>query len=308
MMARWTLGLGLLAAAALFSGCSGSQMSPDVPTAPAAPAQHAAGTAKHAQKLYVSTIDGGSVVVYSAGISPQPLQTITNGVPRPNGIWADRRGLLYAVNVPGPSYQTSLPEFKPGATAPFETITDGIVNCGNVAVDAAGNVYVTGLNTANGVFFLNIYPKGQVSPAQTLTIPHTGLANIGGLTFDSSGALLVGENIYPSNGAVYRLTPGTQTFTKLTLHEINGGAVVVDASGNLYVGGTKSIAIFPPNATKPSRIMKVAGTGISALALDAAGDLYVGMDYTVSVYTPNTKKPATTFTIPGHVGGIAVSP
>lgn len=306
-MTRWTLRLGLFIAAVLFSGCGGSQVPAAGTTAPAAAAQHAAGAARRAQQLYVSTIDGGSVVVYSAGISPQELQTITDGVPRPGGIWVDKHGVLYAVNVPDSSYQTSLPEYKPGATAPFETITDGIVNCGNVAVDAKGNTYVTGTDTANGSLFLEIYPKGQLSPSETLTIPHTGLADIGGLAFDSSGALLIGESIFESKGAVYRLPLGSQTFTNVGLHQINGGAITVDASGNLYVGGTTSIAIFAPNTTKPSRVIKITGTGISALALDAAGDLYVGTDESISVYAPGTKKPANTFTIPGHVGGIALS-
>ncbi|MGA8535743.1 MAG: hypothetical protein WB615_16665 [Candidatus Tumulicola sp.] len=307
-MNRWTLGLGLFTAGVLFSACGVSQMPPGGPTAPAAPAQRADGAAKRAQQLYVSTIDGGSVVVYSAAMSPQLLQTITDGVPRPGGIWVDGHGVLYAVNVPDSSYQTSLPAYKPGATVPFRTITDGIVNCGNVAVDAKGNVYVTGVNNATGAPFLEIYPKGRLSPSETLTIPHKGLAGIGGLAFDSSGALLVGEGIFESVGAVHRLPPGSQTFTNLKLHDINGGAIVVDGSGNLYVGGTKSIAIFPPNATKPSRVIKISGTGVSALALDAAGELYVGMNETVSVYAPGAKKPANTFTIPGHVGGISVSP
>ena len=307
-MTRFSLRLWLFTAAVLFSGCAGSQMPPAGTTAPSAAAQHVGDTGKHAQQLYVSTIDGGSVVVYSAGVAPQKLQTITDGLPRPGGIWVDKHGVLYAVNVPDSSYQTSLPEYKAGATAPFETITDGIVNCGNVAVDAKGNTYVTGTDTANGSFFLEIYPKGQTSPSETLTIPHTGLSGIGGLAFDSSGALLVGEGTFEAAGAVYRLPPGSQTFTNLGLHHINGGTITVDASGNLYVGGTKTIAIFAPNTTKPSRIIKITGTAISALALDAVGNLYVGMDESVSVYPPGAKKPANTFTIPGHVGGLALSP
>ena len=307
-MRHFTFGLGMFAAGVLLSGCGGSQMPPSNPTVPVAEAQSALGAGKRAQEVYVSTIDGGSVVAYSAGLNPRSLQTITDGVPRPGGIWVDKHGALYAVNVPDSSYQTSLPEYKPGATAPFRTITDGIVNCGNVAVDATGNVYVTGLNTANGSLFLNIYAKGRLSPSSTLTIPHSGVAAIGGLAFDSSGALLVGENIYEARGAVYRLLPGSPTFTNLALHGINGGAIAVDPSGNLYVGGAKSIAIFPPNATKPSRTIKIVGTAVSALAFDALGDLYVGMNDTVSVYAAGAKKPANTFTIPGHVGGISVSP
>ncbi len=302
--------VGSVALFLLGTGCSGSAGSPPPVSSIGTAAQtRTAGTpARSGQQLYVSTIDGGSVVVYSAGSNPQLLQTIENGVPRPGGIWVDAHGVLYAVNVPDAYYQTSLPEYEPGAMSPFRTITDGIVNCGNVAVDAKGNVYVTGTDNANGSFFLEIYPKGQMSPAETLTIPHSGLAGISGLAFDSTGALLVGEGIFESAGAVYRLPPGSQTFTNVGLHGINGGAIAVDGSGNLYVGGTKSIAIFAPNATKPSRVIKVYGTGISALAIDANGYLYVGTNESVAVYAPGAKKPETTFNIPGHVGGIALSP
>jgi sugar lactone lactonase YvrE len=308
---RLAVGLGTAGLFLLAAGCSSTGSPPVGNTiAVSAQAKTPSGSGHSDQKLYVSTIDGGSVVVYSAGSNPALLQTITDGVPRPGGIWVDRHGVLYAVNVPDSSYQTSLPEYKSGATAPFQTITDGIVNCGNVAVDSKGNVYVTGIDNTNGSFFLEIYPKGQLSPSETLTIPHTGVGDPAGLAFDSTGALLVGEsffNVQPA-GAVYRLPPGSQTFTNLGLHKINGGAIAVDAAGNLYVGGNKSIAVFPPNSTKPSRIIKVSTTGISALAIDAGGHLYVGMNDSVSVYEPGAKKPTTTFEIPGHVGGLTLSP
>jgi hypothetical protein len=74
------------------------------------------------------------------------------------------------------------------------------------------------------------------------------------------------------------------------------------------VGGSKSVEVFPPNSREPSNSIKVFGTGISALAIDNAGNLYVGTDVSVSVYEPGAKTPATTFTIPGHVGGLALSP
>jgi len=304
--------IGSIALLLLGAACSRGAGSP--PTSnlmvPAVQSRPTGNAAHGGQKLYVSTIDGGSVVVYSAGLGPQLLQTITDGVPRPNGVWVDKRGALYAVNVPGPFYQTSLPEYRPRATSPFKTITNGIVNASNVAVDDKENVYVTGIDTANESFFLEIYPKGQLSPSETLTIPHTGDGDPVGLAFDSTGALLVGEsffNVRPA-GVVYRLPPGSQSFTNLGLHKINGGAIAVDAAGNLYVGGNESIVVFPPNSNKPSRIIKVFGTGISALAIDAGGNLYVGMDHSVSVYEPLAKKPTTTFDTPGHVGGLALSP
>jgi sugar lactone lactonase YvrE len=258
-------------------------------------------------KLYVSTIDGGSVAVYSAGSKPTLLQTISDGVPRPGGIWIDKHSVLYAVNVPDSYYQTSLPEYKSGASSAFRIITDGIVNCGEVAVDSKGNVYVTGIDTANGSFFLEIYPKGQLSPSETLTIPNTGESDPAGLAFDSTGALLVGESTLDgSSGAVYRLPAGSQTFTNLNLDKAPGGAIAIDAAGNLYVGGGY-IAIYPPNSKKPARTITVAH-GVSALAIGSNGELFVGSFESVLEYAPHAKNPQITFGIPGHVGGLALSP
>jgi sugar lactone lactonase YvrE len=306
---RVAVRLGIIALFVLAAGCSGSAGSPPTTTTNAVTtqAQTAIIPSHSGRKLYVSTIDGASVVIYSAGSKPTILQTITDGVPRPGGIWVDKHDVLYAVNVPDAYYQTSLPEYKRGASSPFRTITDGIVNCAEVAVDSKGNVYVTGIDTANGSFFLEIYPKGQLSPSETLTIPHTGDGDPAGLAFDSTGALLVGESLFGTiSGAVYRLPAGSQTFTKLNLDKAPGGAIAVDAAGNLYVGGNY-IAVYPPNSRKPARTINVPH-GVAALTLGSNGELYVGSFESVLEYAPHAKNPTTTFGIPGHVGGLALSP
>ncbi|MGC9991171.1 MAG: hypothetical protein ABSD52_02070 [Candidatus Cybelea sp.] len=306
---RVAVWLGIVALFVPVAGCTGSSGSMPAANSNAITtgAQSASPLSHSGRKLYVSTIDGASVVAYSAGSKATLLQTITDGVSRPGGIWVDRHGVLYAVNLPDAYYQTSLPEYKPGASSPFRTITDGIVNCNEVAVDGKGNVYVTGIDTANGSFFLEIYPKGKLSPSETLTIPHTGAADPAGLAFDSTGALLVGEStLEGTSGAVYRLPPGSQNFTKLKLDNVSGGAIAVDGAGNLYVGGA-SIAVYPPNSRKPSRKITVPH-GVAALAIGSNGELYVGSFESVLEYAPNAKTPSITFTIPGHVGGLALSP
>jgi sugar lactone lactonase YvrE len=302
--------LGISALFVLAAGCNGSAGAPPKTNTTAVTTQTrtTSSPAHSSRELYVSTIDGGSVVVYSAGSNPTLLQTITDGVPRPGGIWIDKHSVLYAVNVPDTNYQTSLPEYKPGAPSPFRTITDGIVNCGEVAVDSKGNVYVTGIDTANGSFFLEIYPKGQLSPSETLTIPHTDdVSSLAGLAFDSTGALLVGESsLGSSSGAVYRLPAGSQTFTNLNLDKAPGGAIAIDAAGNLYVGGGY-IAVYPPNSQKPARTI-IVPHGVAALTLGSNGELYVGSFESVLEYAPHAKNPKISFGIPGHVGGLALSP
>lgn len=297
----------LLGLAACAGGAPSGLGSGPLAIVPAAHAKHAASR----QKLYISNIDG-SVLVYSTGSAPTLLQTITDGVPRPSGVWVDNRGVFYAVNIPGPYYQTSLPEYKPGATTPFQTITDGIVNVSTVAVDGSFNVYVTGVNTKDGSFFLEVYPKGKLSPSETLTIPEAGHGAGGptSLAFDSTGALLVGETIDDTfAGAVFRLPKGSQTFTNLNLHDAPGGSIAVDGAGNLYVGGNGIVRVYAPNSKRSNRRIYL-GAFISGLTADASGDLYVGVQTeqeTIMVYPPGAKKPSQSFSVEALIGGLALS-
>jgi hypothetical protein len=102
------------------------------------------------------------------------------------------------------------------------------------------------------------------------------LGDPAGLAFDSTGALLVGESLFDGKitGAVYRLPAGSQTFTNLGLHKAPGGAIAVDAAGNLHAGGD-DIAMYPPNSQKPSRTISTEEE-VAALTVDANGELYVG--------------------------------
>jgi hypothetical protein len=297
------------------AGCGGSANSAFATVPGVTPSQLRGANvpAQSTQKLYVAN-SGGGVLVYSIGSSPTLLQTITNGVPSPGGLWIDSREILYAVNVTDGSLQSSLAEYKPGANAPFRTITNGILNCPNVAADKHENVYVACADNSTKSFFLEIYPKGQLSPAQTVTIPRPSNSRISGLAFDSTGALLVGVSIYFQQGAVYRLAPGSQNFTNLNLQDATGGTIAVDKAGNLYVGsgssaGDQVISIYPPNATSPSRQITVQNI-LDALAVEPNGQLYVETigagPPQISVYAPGSDAPKQTFDVAGGGGGIAL--
>jgi hypothetical protein len=270
--------------------------------------------AQTTQKLYVANI-AGSVSVYTTGSNPTILQTIMDGVPKPGGMWVDNGNILYVVNLPGGSQQTSLPEYKQGATHPFRTIINGIVNCENVAVDAHRNVYVAGMDTSKNSFFLEFYPASHLNPTQTLSIPHPTASRLSGLAFDSTGALLVGESIYLQKGAVYRLAPKSHHFTNLNLQAATGGTIAVDGVGNLFVGsgssaGVQRVTVYPPNSTRPSRKIELQNE-LLALAVDSDGTMYVETGgngpVQISVYPPGGSKPIQSFVVTGGGGGLALS-
>lgn len=310
---RLAVRLGSVVISLLAAGCSSAASPPTANTYPAMAQARTASTPAHSgRKLYIALTGAARVLVYSTGSHPTLLQTITDGVPRPGGLWVNGQNVLYAVNVPGDSYQTSLPEYKPGASTPFKIITDGIVNVSNVADDNESNVYVTGVDNSNGSSFLEVYPKGSLSPSETLTLPKSGLARPAGLAFDSSGALLVGESVFGNDvSAVYRLPPGSRKFRNLGLQKAPGGAIAVDGFGNLYAGGDLQsggyVAAYAPNSQTPSRTIKIHDN-VTALTVDPNGGLYVGTPTSVEVYAPGAMKPSTTLDIGGgSIGGLALS-
>src|SRR5476651_2517253 len=98
--------LGSAIVFAIFAaGCGGSNTA--FTRLPAAQLEGANLLAQSTQKLFVGNT-AGSISVYSTGSSPTILQTITNGIAVPGGLWVDPNDTLYAVNLPGKSSQTSL--------------------------------------------------------------------------------------------------------------------------------------------------------------------------------------------------------
>ena len=302
------LALSMGALAVFSAGCAGANTG-NAFESPVPQSRAARSARQPQQKLYVTNVNG-SVFVYSVGKKPQLLQTITNGVPRPYGVWVNQNGIVYVVNLANDSGGPSLSEYTPGAFSPFFQITSGVLNFGVVAVDANGNVYLSGLTSSYEASYVNIYSPGASTPSQTLQVPTEGtLSRSESLSFDPAGNLLVGVAALPKKyNSVLRLASGSQQFTTLGLKRAAGGLAAADAAGNIYVGGgTRAIDVYLPGTAKPKRVIRIPGGHlVTALTVAADGTLYVGSESFVYVYSSKKLKLETMFAT-GLIGGLVLS-
>ncbi|HEY5096298.1 MAG TPA: hypothetical protein VII69_14390 [Candidatus Eremiobacteraceae bacterium] len=232
--------------------------------------------------LYVSNLLS-NVTLYPAGIhrsNPQPLETITDGTTRPEGMWVDRKGTLYVVNgVNGRA--GNLTEYKLGKTSPNRVIRNGLTAPTAVAVGRDGTVYVNDAQeTITGVVV--VYGRGQSAPERTITLPDPAYAlDPGGMAFDANGDLLV-ATLAPETNAVhvFSIAPGSSQPVDLGLKGAGGPAIAIDGAGNLYTAGTPNdpgtVAIYAPGSTTPSRMFQL-GPQINFITVAADGTLYAAV-------------------------------
>jgi serine/threonine-protein kinase len=123
-----------------------------------------------------------------------------------------------------------------------------------IAVDSAGTVFVS--NKLAGS--IKIFPKGKSAPSATIT---ANLIGPDALAVNRAGDLFIADS---SANDVLVLAPGTKTPKSRGLHGlVRPTGIAVDSHGNLYisnlVGAESRIAVYAPNATKPSRVFGVRG-------------------------------------------------
>lgn len=303
---------GFAAVALALSGSVSLASSSPAPGVHAATRQGPAPSHKSgSQDLYLGNILGG-VLLYSTGKTEQQVGDITTDLPRVTGVWVDPSGILYAFSDNAQAPYETIEEFQPGATSPFFSLALERYG-GFVAADAEHNVYAQGENP-QAQQVIDVYPPGSQLFANEYVVPPIGrISAPESMAFDSAGTLLVGVAALADNrqgeiGAVFRLDAASGQFVNLNLQNAVGGLIATDGAGNLFVGGNRSISVYPPGATSPSRSFHTKD-GIVTLTAGSDGTLYVDTNPGgISVYPPGKNHPKSSFLPQAQVSGLALGP
>ena len=316
-----------LATTALFAGCSGAPSSlPSNPTADQAPTGNAvqmmtgrfASPDAHRMVLYEGSYNFapgvGQVLVYTSNLkahNPQALRSINDDTVRPNGLWVDKHGDLWVVNIPQGAPTTGIFVYHAGKSVPFRHLIDQLVEPSEVAVAADGTAYVNQRTCPNiAGDCVTVFPPGSNHASRTIDMHFSGYATSAGEeAFDQSGNLLVAESNFKQGLHIFRVTPGTFTVTDLGLHlGVDGPGLAVDGAGNIYVSGigAGSIDVFAPGSLDPSRVLNGGAYDITTLA---DGTLYANVYGSITEYAPGAIDPTNQFYSSGNYGiGVAIGP
>ena len=241
----------------------------------------------------------GAVSIYDLPVT-SPRQIITQKLGSASAMALDKAGNVYVANnkTPKCSLPWNIVAFHPGASSPFRVLTSDIGSPTSIILDPMNNLYVAQNLDDN---FLTFAP-GSKTPVQTF-LPGGSGASI--VALDSQG------NLYVAGGwTVYVYARGSSK-PERGIDECGGQprctnitAIALDTAGNLYVanavlnsGNPGFVAVYPPNATQPSRKITAGVNGALALAVDSAENLYVANGEgpgTITEYAKNASKPSRT--------------
>lgn len=180
----------------------------------------------HSGNLYVANWGDGTIRKFSP--SGQDLGVFAGasaGVIDPMGLAFDKSDNLFASNYHGgPTIDGGIIKIDPAGNGSLFA-DPGIARLGGIAIDASENVYVANFDPGGAIY--------QYSPTGTLLgiIDGSGLGNISGLAFDSSGYLYAATY---ANVIRKFSTDGTDlgNFTNVGLN--SPLSIAFDSAGNLY--------------------------------------------------------------------------
>src|SRR5580658_5445144 len=218
-------------AAALLTGCGGSQPPIGAPGAMPQSSSSAVSYAHSGPLLYVSNMgDAHDVTVYRAGAKdPSPIETISKDLEQPVGICLDGQETLYVVDVNG-----WVAEYPAGKTKPSKKITKGLNAPAFCAIDSKGNLWVTNVYGPNVTEYLN----GSTKPHTVIT---KGIVSPDGIAIDHSGNIYVSNHPTPSSGNVLVYSPGSKSPSRTITDGVTTPiGLTVDAKGTLYVTNSEA--------------------------------------------------------------------
>ena len=129
---------------------------------------------------------------------------------------------------------------------------DGDLPYAGLTFDMAGNLYVANSQLPKprhpkGPGSVTVYAAGSTRLLRTIT---AGIKNPNALVIDPTGILYV-SNAIGNTVTVY--APNSTQLLRTISNTEQPDALALDSANNLYVATYPNIAVYPPNASKPSR-------------------------------------------------------
>jgi len=300
-------GMLLLAVLTLCSIASAQYTQTTIPTSnveePSAVAVDTAGN------IYLANSLPGQVLKETLQANGTYVQTtIVSGLNDPFGLAVDGNGNLYIANFGNCQVLEEGLEFRLGGGEGYHKIvyyqypqlTEYSIYCPQaVAVDGSGNVYSAASNGQTGYGSVaKLTPSASGGPTVSVIIDRYQL-NPEGVVVQNNGAILISDRSYfgtPGTGVfdVFIETPSSGSYLESTAifsgtPSYYGGAMALDAIGNLYITiGTNQVAMVPFSGGPSEIVLDLGATlpsnyFLTGIAVDSSDNLYLSAGPTTTV-------------------------
>jgi hypothetical protein len=250
-LSRYALSVSV--AAALLTGCGGSQ-----------PPVGAPGAMTQSRAIATRTDHSGSRMLPEASRKAGTEYKATGP-------------LLYVTNFDSPPYDgVTIYDAKESNPAPIAIINAEIFQPGGDCIDADGTLYVAS-NPGSSLGWISVYALGTTTPLRIIT---QGINGPAFCTIDARGNLWVANS---GSGVAEYLKGSTVPYFTLSNGLTHPDGLAIDRKGNIYVGdlqpyGTSNVQVFRPGKKSPSRTITDGITWPVGIAVDAKNTLYVTND------------------------------